>query len=850
MGKWDKWQKSHIGAVLGAERGRKKYDIAKKVLLAAKMDPDYLVGIHKHSDIDSVRDILGDKEEWGVTRHLMSTILCENADPNDRDVIVEYNLTKRRQSEGRENISTDLFRVPFERFYLYLKEIDVEITDLLELPSDLAIKEFRDMVRDRQDLAMYVISEFEKCFTSLALGDWDMERELEAKCDEYWEIIPELLGELECFKLITGLVESNREREVTNRWFRIVRNQDWSNEEVRSRLLEIVSEATRKCERSDSQYGVDGYDVEYLLHGAIEALDSFPDDHSVSLVLESLLRLEENIFASSSLARQIHLSHGPLKSVLDDAIDAIEESGDDEGRIDKVAGVIDRLHRNRSVVQDVSAEVRGLFRDTLPLCSEENFRRLVEYASTAIFDGSNVDGLVEAVAMRVRGDTCKLTTDECLEEIRDSGIDLGFLIRALERIGGAHSRRYVKDLTSNLIADLDAMITGCINNGKANVTDEGDVSDWMRSPPNLRALLGNSGKFDEGISGIVSILEKNDHHNSEFSREINEALLRIYTDSLEGKSVVLEAVSRSEREVTSLRDSIIQDLEDWDSQCRMVKFSLAGASKQYLSERRVSSALLSVLRVELGRKADRQLRVEVGKALANSTHKEDLGELSEIIGRANRKEALIWSMVMAGNFASEFCDNVEESLSWGLDLNSYTTCEVLRLLAREDCSEETTAKVNGLIERPFGEGHGMVHGYIKCCALRVIARSKYDNPYPRLISMFKLGNMVEEIEKPIPAINAARESTLRWAAVPSYTVGGSLATPANFTRSLMFALSSYAMEDLLNNVEDEDPLVRYGCAATLASSYTNLSDHRKVRPVIMEMERKGLLSEYGLSLVW
>ena len=121
MGKWDKWQKSHIGAVLGAERGRKKYDIAKKVLLAAKMDPDYLVGIHKHSDIDSVRDILGDKEEWGVTRHLMSAILCENADPNDRDVIVEYNLTKRRQSEGSENISTDLFRVPFERFYLYLK---------------------------------------------------------------------------------------------------------------------------------------------------------------------------------------------------------------------------------------------------------------------------------------------------------------------------------------------------------------------------------------------------------------------------------------------------------------------------------------------------------------------------------------------------------------------------------------------------------------------------------------------------------------------------------------------------------------------------------------------------------
>ena len=110
----------------------------------------------------------------------------------------------------------------------------------------------------------------------------------------------------------------------------------------------------------------------------------------------------------------------------------------------------------------------------------------------------------------------------------------------------------------------------------------------------------------------------------------------------------------------------------------------------------------------------------------------------------------------------------------------------------------------------------MVHGYIKCCALRVIARSKYDNPYQADIDV-QAGEHGGGDRKPIPAINAARESTLRWAAVPSYTVGGSLATPANFTRSLMFA-SSYAMEDLLNNVEDEDPLVRYGCAATLASS--------------------------------
>ena len=73
-------------------------------------------------------------------------------------------------------------------------------------------------------------------------------------------------------------------------------------------------------------------------------------------------------------------------------------------------------------------------------------------------------------------------------------------------------------------------------------------------------------------------------------------------------------------------------------------------------------------------------------------------------------------------------------------------------------------------------------------------------------------------------------------------------TPANFTRSLMFALSGNAKEELLENMDDAEPLVRYGCAATLAKSYTNLDDHKKVRPVIMEIERKGLLSEYGLKM--
>lgn len=874
MTRWENWQKSHINEIMRANKGRKKYNIAKKVLSAAKENHQYLVGIHEFANMDRVREILNDEEEWGVTRHLMSTILCENADPGDQDVIVEYNLGKRRYSENAKNISTDLFKVPFDRFYHYLEKINVEITDLLNLPSDLKIEEFRELVKDRQDLSMYIISVFETCFTSLALGDYDMKLKLERDCAEYWAIIPELLGELEAFNYITELLEKSMNEEVTERWFRIVRYHKWSEEKVRTQLLDIVSNTTDEVEKSDSAHRVGGYGKEYVLYGAINALECFPDDESVSSVLDSLLRLEENIFASSSLAELIRLSHAPLRLVLDNSVgqlsetDAMSDGGDnshednliqvrdgnsgddlaDRETIDKVAGVLCNLYMKERQVESVSSEVRVLFRDTVPKCSEKKFLRLVEYASTSIFTASNADELVKAVASRIHEGIDGLTTDDCLEIIRDSKMDLGFFIRALERIGGSEPRRYIEVLNSNLDAVIDSLIRGCIGSDKANVADDGDVSDWMRPAPDLKFLLGSTEKFGENLSEIVSIIKNNDHFKSEHSNKIYENLLSNYLESVEGKVVVLEAVHRSEKKISSIKANVIADLEDWGSQCRMVRFSLARASKQYIGEREVSSALLSALRTELKEKSDRQLLVQIGEILANSRHKEDLEELDIIIGKVNRKEALIWSMVMANNFAWDFSENVEKSLSWGLDMNSLTTCKILQILAGKDCSEETIAKVNGLIEKPSGNGNGKVHGYIKCCALRVIAQSKYDNPYPRLISMFKLGDMSEEIGKPIQHINGARESTHEIYASFSYTVSGSIVTPANFTQSLMFALSGNAKEELLENMDDAEPLVRYGCAATLAKSYTNLDDHKKVRPVIMEIERKGLLSEYGLKM--
>ena len=113
----------------------------------------------------------------------------------------------------------------------------------------------------------------------------------------------------------------------------------------------------------------------------------------------------------------------------------------------------------------------------------------------------------------------------------------------------------------------------------------------------------------------------------------------------------MEAIHRSDKKISTIKDHIVTDLVNWDSQYRMVKFSLAKASEQYLAERDVSSTLVSNLENELKWKSDRQLTVEIGKAIARSGHKEDLEKLDIIIGKANRKEALIWSMIMAENYA-------------------------------------------------------------------------------------------------------------------------------------------------------------------------------------------------------
>ena len=53
--------------------------------------------------------------------------------------------------------------------------------------------------------------------------------------------------------------------------------------------------------------------------------------------------------------------------------------------------------------KEVSLEIKGLFRDVVPWCSDEKFRRLVEYASTSIFTGSDSDEIIKAVASRIQG---------------------------------------------------------------------------------------------------------------------------------------------------------------------------------------------------------------------------------------------------------------------------------------------------------------------------------------------------------------------------------------------------------------------------------------------------------------
>ena len=66
---------------------------AKTILRALeKASGAQLPGIHSHADLDRIRDLLSSGKERNQTIKVLSLILCDNADVQDFDLLIDSNL--------------------------------------------------------------------------------------------------------------------------------------------------------------------------------------------------------------------------------------------------------------------------------------------------------------------------------------------------------------------------------------------------------------------------------------------------------------------------------------------------------------------------------------------------------------------------------------------------------------------------------------------------------------------------------------------------------------------------------------------------------------------------------------
>jgi hypothetical protein len=420
--------------------------------------------------------------------------------------------------------------------------------------------------------------------------------------------------------------------------------------------------------------------------------------------------------------------------------------------------------------------------------------------------------------------------------------ELGFFIRGLEGIKGPEANRILRRIYSAIVHRISQLIEKCVSpTENRNFTVEGGKK-WARPDPIAQHLLGHPEKYDANLAVISRIIDDSNFpvHKTDYSRQISEEISRNYSDSIQKKTVVLEAVANAETSLDIIKDKLVEDLAAFDSHCRMLKFSLVKASKKFLSEPIVSDSLLSALRNELNDKKDRRLGLLIGKILSQSDNKDVLWELDKMLPSVKEQEALIWSLAILDEYPYIWSQNIENALVWGLSMNSWTSRNIL---VNSEFQNNLSNKGKKIVENMIYDDE--VHGYLKCCAPQVISDRTNKNNIHKMISMFSLGHMVDEATSSIE-YRADREFIGTPIISSSFTTTGSRSSPANFTHSLMFALSSTPKEELFDRLDDDDVRVKYGCAATLAKYYKNLNAHHKVRPVIEEMRRKGILDDYGL----
>ena len=98
---WEKWQKYWAPAVVNEKSIAKRVKHAKSVLGAVEKETDAIVGIHSHADLDRIRDLLSSGEEKHETILVLSLILCDNADVQDFDILIDSNFGDLR-NKGRK----------------------------------------------------------------------------------------------------------------------------------------------------------------------------------------------------------------------------------------------------------------------------------------------------------------------------------------------------------------------------------------------------------------------------------------------------------------------------------------------------------------------------------------------------------------------------------------------------------------------------------------------------------------------------------------------------------------------------------------------------------------------------
>jgi hypothetical protein len=840
---WEKWQKYWAPAVVNGKSIAERVKHAKSVLGAVEKEPDAIVGIHSHADLDRIRGLLSSGEEKHQTILVLSLILCDNADVQDFDLLIDSNFGDLR-NKGRKK-------------------------------SQLIRDSLMKYVRKSGGLQLF-LKEFETFYTAQTYDYGGKKMEMDDRCKQYWELIHHELEEDEAFDYLYDKLGENKHKEVTNRWFSLVRFHPWSAESVRRKLLELIEQMIDECEKAEQPYDVGGYDKEYILMGSIDALRKFPaDDEAITIVLDGLLRLERDPYASGYLKEFIDQSNRQLRDSLlasDDhgkmTITALEGGEEEESYLsvsieeeeqgccatdvppgeksvaDKIAGVLlHSAHYNPPVKEPYAQDVKELFKEVALRCGDDKFESLIQYCNSYFCD-DDVSEIIDIFLQRKMLEDEGLTIEEREDLIVVYPQELGFFIRGLEGIKGPEANRILRRIYSAIVHRISQLIEKCVSpTENRNFTVEGGKK-WARPDPIAQHLLGHPEKYDVNLAVISRIIDESNFpvHKTDYSRDISEEISRNYSDSIQKKTVVLEAVANAETSLDIIKDKLVEDLAAFDSHCRMLKFSLVKASKKFLSEPIVSDSLLSVLRNELNDKKDRRLGLLIGKILSQSDNMDVLWELDKMLPSVKEQEALIWSLAILDEYPYIWSQNIENALVWGLSMNSWTSRNIL---VNSEFQNNLSDKGKKIVENMIYDDE--VHGYLKCCALGVIGDDKIKKQIDKLISMFSLGHMIDEITSPIWS-KANKEFIGTPIIKGRLTVGkGSIIVPANFTRSLMFALSSTPKEELFDRLDDNDDRVRYGCAAILCGR-RNLNTHDKVRPVLEEMRRKGIHDDYGLSI--